>query len=252
MLEFFKRPGVQKILIGLLAALGGIFGGAYGPKIGGGGSGSAPTTPSTAPEPKPQPKPQVNLAINRIQFGNAGCTSTIIGTRPADGRYLALTAAHCVKGQPKTGVMWLQDGRKIGIEVVAVDATADCAWLRTIEPHEELPYAMIAEQLPHVGDPIWHKGYGVDVPGNREDGVVVQPDNGAGQTQFTLSVSSGDSGGGIALNANGEIVSTVCCTQGMARRAAVWGANVNAIRALMPKSPASELVWTPIDIPTRP
>jgi len=251
MLEFFKKPGVQKIIIAIISALFGVGSGVASLQIGGCGGGSAPTTPNTSPAPIPGALPNAEKAINRIQFGNAGCTCTLIGKRPSDGKYLALTAAHCLKGQPRTGVMWLQDGRKIALEVLAVDSVSDCAWLRTIEAHDELPYAHLAEQLPQAGEKIWHKGFGVHVPGNLEEGTVVVPDNGAGQSQFVLSVSSGDSGGGIALNANGEIVSTVCCTQGMARKANVWGANVNAIRALMPKTPASNLEWTPIDIPLR-
>src|SRR6185312_15261015 len=62
------------------------------------------------PDPKPEPKPDTAKAIARIQFGNAGCTCTVIGPRRDDGSWWCLTASHCVKGVGQRGTMRMLDG----------------------------------------------------------------------------------------------------------------------------------------------
>ncbi len=77
-------------------------------------------------------------------------------------------------------------------------------------------------------------GYGVDLPGNREDGEVTVSEQPDGKTSFVLSVSPGDSGGGIFRDDTGELVGTVCCTSAFARRASMSAGGVSAIRKLRP------------------
>jgi len=223
-----------------------------------------PKPPSTNPAPAPAPAPQqlapaadVREAIGQISFpmangrGSAGCTATVMFPALPDGRYLVLTAAHCVEGTSPVGRMKMRSGKTFAVEVASKDREADCCWLRTVEPQKALPTARLAANLPTKGDKVLHAGFGVDVPGNTEYGEVVEADNGAGQSQFNLSVSHGDSGGGIALNSRGEIVSCVCCTSRLNGKGAMWGANIKAIRAAIPRLNTSQWDWEPVDMPTR-
>jgi len=213
---------------------------------------SPPTTSPEAPGPdslKVPPDP-VN-AVCRIQLGNAGCSATVIGPRLPDGRWQLLTASHCVEGQPRNGIAVFRNGLSIRVVVQGNWKEPDVAWLVTELPIEKLPYTVLADAPPNVGDKVYHCGFGVDVPGNVEHGTVVNPDNGQGQTQYRLSVSSGDSGGGIALNEKGQVLSPVCCTTAKGRVADVWGGTVTQCRKLRPlPSPVLE-EWTPIEIPIR-
>jgi hypothetical protein len=186
-------------------------------------------TPVPPVPPKPDPKPPeggkldpVN-ALGRIRFGNAGCTATVIGPRRPDGRWDVLTAAHCVSGVGARGTLTLKDNRSFGIRVVAFHKTPDVAW---------------------------HMGFGVDKPGNREDGTVAERENGQGQLRMVLSVSSGDSGGGIFRADTNELVSVVCCTSGMARKVSMWGCSAEVARRTRPK-PADDAdeAWVPVPIP---
>lgn len=213
-------------------------------------AGSAPIPPPgpTPPVP-PKPKTPASEAIGRIQFASAGCTATVIYPRRADGRWDVLTAAHCCN--PGTsGTMSLKNGKRFGVQVVGHHKTQDIAWLVTTDVHEDLPYAMLAPSNPAAGVKIWHMGYGVDKPGNREEGSVVSPENGDGQTQFRLSVSSGDSGGSILRQDTDEVVSTVCCTSAKGQLANVWGGSCSQIRRTRPAYASDE--WTPLEIPIRP
>jgi hypothetical protein len=150
--------------------------------------------------------------------------------------------------------MSLKNGKRFGVQVVAHHPTQDIAWLVTTEPQEDLPYAMLARSNPHANAKVWHMGYGVDNPGNREEGFVVTPETNRGQTQFRLSVSSGDSGGGILLAATDEVISTVCCTSARGRFADVWGGSCQQARKTRPGN-THELLeedWTPLEIPLMP
>lgn len=210
-----------------------------------------PTNPGEQPPPPPEVRPDTLAAIGRIQFGSAGCTGTVIGTKRVDGRYWVLTAAHCIQGVGQRGAMRLRDGREFGLSVQSYNSRADCAWLLTDPTAERYPHAVLAVTSPQPGTRIWHAGYGVHQPANREDGVAVAGPNGDGQIQFKLNVSSGDSGGGIAVNADGEIVSTVCCTTAKGQYADVWGASPESIRSLRPEVNVLDH-WAPLDIPVRP
>ncbi|HXG09472.1 MAG TPA: trypsin-like peptidase domain-containing protein [Gemmataceae bacterium] len=212
--------------------------------------------PPTPPKPDPKPPGSGKLdpvnAIGRIRFGNAGCTATVIGPRRPDGRWDVLTAAHCVAGVGQRGTLTLKDGRTLGLRVVAHHKTPDVAWCVTEEEVADLPYALIAARNPEPGTPIWHMGYGVDQPGNREDGTVVEGENGQGQLRMILSVSSGDSGGGIFRSDTNELVSVVCCTSSMGRKVSTWGCSAEVAQRTRPRQTDAEEAWTPVVIPLRP
>lgn len=213
-----------------------------------------PTLPTPPEQPaKPEAGPDAPAAIGRIQFGNAGCTATVIGPRRPDGRWLVLTASHCVEAVGQQGSMRLLDGRTTALQVVALDRTSDCCWCVTTTNSEVFPFALLAATDPQPGESVWHAGFGFDRPGNREEGEVRSAPNDRGQLHFWLNVSSGDSGGGICTNAKGEVVSCVCCTTSIANKADVWGASVAAIRKLRP-GPGQEVfdIWKPIPVPNAP
>jgi len=217
----------------------------------------APPAPQPKPELKPDPKTQGKLdpvnAIGRIRFGNAGCTATIIGPRRADGKWDVLTAAHCVNGVGAKGRMQLKDGRSFGLTIVVHQREPDLAWAITDESIGDLPYAELAEKSPPPGTKIWHMGYGVDRPGNREDGTVADWPNQRGQLRMILSVSSGDSGGGILRDDNNQVISTVCCTTGMAQKVSMFGASTELIRRARPGGRSEDfLEWEPLPIPIVP
>lgn len=203
-----------------------------------------------APSPAEPVKPDAVAAICRISFGNAGCTATVIGPRRSDGRWNLLTAAHCVRGVGQLGEARLRDGRSFVVEVTATEVRSDCAWLVTREAQSSLPFALLAERTPPPGTPVFHCGFGVDKPGNREEGSVIDGPNADGQIRFRLSVSSGDSGGGICTTATGEVISAVCCTTARGRVADVWGCSPESARRAAGTAVNGEH-WTPLEIPLR-
>lgn len=242
--ERMKAFGLQ-VLVAFLAILGGYLQpikekGTLPPATG--------QTPNSQPAPAPAPAAKPWDAIGRIQIGSYGCSATIIGKRLASGEYDLLSAAHCLPAGIKTGVMRLENGKQFGIVLTAINRETDCAWLRTIGDVGELPYADLAENLPAEGEQVWHGGYGEHNPRNKESGTVVRSTNDKGQSQFWISVSSGDSGGGIVCDKTGKVLSSVCCTTQKNARADVWGCSVNSIRSLRPKENVNAFEWTPVDI----
>jgi hypothetical protein len=212
-----------------------------------------PATPDPKPIPTPpnhdNAKPDPAKALGKIRFGNAGCTATVIGPRRPDGKWDVLTAAHCVSGEWQRGTLTLKDGRTLGIKVAAHHKTPDLAWCVTEEVIAEMPFAVLAEKNPEVGTAVWHMGYGVDKPGNREDGSITAAENGDGQLRMSLSVSSGDSGGGIFRTDTNELVSVVCCTSGMAQKVSMWGGSAEQARKTRPRVLDADDAWTPLPIP---
>jgi len=198
--------------------------------------GCFPQPPIVQPPPPPPPPPIGTPAdaIGRISIGNVGCTATIIGpVAKTDKKLVILTAAHCVRvGQ--IGTMFLKDGRKLGITCVTRDAASDCAWLTAIRPEGEIPWLPLAEELPKAGDVVWHQGYGVDRPNSRESGEFLGVSGDNRQCRFRLSVSSGDSGGGIITNALNRVISPVCCTTRLAGVGEVFGGTPMAAAAIRP------------------
>lgn len=197
--------------------------------------GSSPPTPPNPlpPDEPPDALPDPVKATGRILFGSAGCTATVI-EKQRDGRWLVLTAAHCISGVGAKGVLYLRDGRSMNVTCVTREAGSDLAWLVTNEPQTNMPFAKLATELPASGTDIWHNGYGIDKPSNREDGRVsgIANDN---QIEMILNVSSGDSGGGIFRSDNGELVSVVCCTTDKGQRVRMFGGSSVRAAQLKPK-----------------
>jgi hypothetical protein len=165
----------------------------------------------------------------------------VIEPRRKDGKWDILTAAHCTSaGVGSTGTMSLKDGRRLNVVVTRRDTRSDVCWLQTTSAElSDMPTAVLASELPPAGTAVWHQGYGVDKPGNRESGVVVGPTQ-SGQLEFKLSVSSGDSGGSIIRADTGEVVATVCCTTGMAQRVSMYGGHCLSARRLRPADSSSD------------
>lgn len=147
--------------------------------------------------------------------------------------------------------MWLADGSKIGLTFVSADDTSDHCWLVTTLPQKGIPYALLATADPKPGDTIWHCGFGTDKPGNLERGTVIAGTDGNGQCRYSLSVSHGDSGGGIALDTSGRVLSPVCCTTRTDAVGDVWGCSplVAAKRLAQGWEVSGE--WHPIEVPMR-
>lgn len=179
-----------------------------------------------APTPPPAERPDPVGATGRLRFGSAGCTATIIGPRRADGRWDVLTAAHCTGAVGSTGTLRLSDGRSLSVTVTARDTQADLAWLVTEKVEGALPHAVLARTAAPEGTAVWHQGFGVDRPGNRESGRILATASPRGQLALRLSVSSGDSGSGIFREDTGELVAVVCCTSGSTTYA---GSSVSAL-----------------------
>lgn len=173
-------------------------------------------------------------AIGRIQFGRYGCTATVIGPI-GDGDEIVdvLTAAHCVK-LGDVGRMQLKDGRTLDVKCVARDAKHDVAWLQATKPTEEIAWLELAEVPPPPGTPVWHQGYGVDQPANVERGQVSGSSKDGKDVYFELSVSSGDSGGGIICTTDNRVISPVCCTTCLGCYGSVRGGAPAAARAIRP------------------
>jgi S1-C subfamily serine protease len=210
-----------------------------------------PQAPPPAPEP-PQPNPLA--AIVRISRSGVGCSATIIGPRRSDGRYWVLSAAHCSQGLRERWTATTRDGRSFGLTVVALDRRSDVAWMLTDNPGEtfSLPFAILAEQAAPAGTAVWHAGFGIDRPGNREDGVVVSPrPDERGQIEYRLNVSSGDSGGAIIRADTGHVLGPVCCTTAPGQLARVWAAAPEVCRSLQSANTSLD-DWEPLTLPLHP
>lgn len=208
-----------------------------------------PAPPSEQPPTPPGVVPDPINAIVRISRPGVGCSATFIWPRRADGRYWVLSAEHC----GAEGAKWtarFRDGRSVGLTCVAVRKGADFAWLLSDVDTHIYPSAILRDTDPPVGTKVWHSGYGVDKPGNHEDGVVTALPNADGQIEFRLSVSSGDSGGGIMMDSNGHVISPVCCTTERGAVGRVWGASpVLARRGQVVNVDVDE--WNPFPIPLK-
>lgn len=168
----------------------------------------------TPPPDKVTPKGDPEGARARIVFGRSGCTATVIHPRRPDGKWDLLTAAHCVTGVGQQGTATMASGKKLGVKVSAFDKDSDLAWLVTDDATLELPAAFLAKKLPAGGARIWHMGYGVDKPGNRESGTYVGPSKYEGMIRVDISMSSGDSGSSFFLESTGESIGTMYGTIG--------------------------------------
>ncbi len=188
-------------------------------------------------------------AIGKLRFGNAGCTATVIGPRRGDGKWDILTASHCTGITGTRGEFTLKDGRTLNVSVTARNTKADLTWMVTEASVETMPFATLAATNPRVGTEVWHSGYGIDQPGNREHGRLTGGETAAGQLQLELSVSSGDSGGGIFRADTNELIAVVCCTTERGRKALMFGGSAEQANRLRPRQPANTEEWKPLAIP---
>jgi len=187
-------------------------------------------------------------ALGRLQMEGGYCSATPISPIGKDGKQVLLTAAHCVKRVGEQVQFIGRNGRLVRCSVMSINKTADACLLMTEVLQEPLPYLLVATETPAVGSPVFHAGFGIDNPGNVEKGRVLQQDAGNGQVMFELSVSPGDSGGGVCVDGSGKLISPVCCTTHLAARGQVFGAGPEVVRE-MQKAPAAFISLPPVDMP---
>lgn len=203
-------------------------------------------TPPTQTPPAADPRD----ALGRLVMTGGFCSATPIGPMTKDRRQRLLSAAHCVKAVGEECQFYTRAGRMVKATVIAVNRQADACLLATEELREPLPYLSVAAETPPVGATVFHAGFGIDQPGNTERGRILQRDTGGGQVMFEMSVSPGDSGGGICLDSSGAVVSPVCCTTRLAQVGQVYGARPEVVRQMM-VSPASFTDVPPMRMPDR-
>lgn len=213
-----------------------------------------PPGPPPGPQPPPAPpgqNPDPVQATVQQRFGSSGCSACLTNIKDQQGRVLVLTAAHCTGGPGSRGEVRLKDGRIYPVEVLVRQTRPDIS-VMLVNTTETLPYARLAAENAPAGTRIWHVGYGVDRPGNRESGTVTDPNTNEGQTQMRLAASSGDSGSPIFREDSGEQMSIVCCGSGQA----LWGANVQSIRSAIDQALKRSLDiplfdWQPLPLPEK-
>ncbi len=242
----WKERLVAAIVAFLLALLGGTSAVAVS-SVGG-----CKAVPSEPPEPpKPEPTPDPVHAIGKVVMSGGHCSGTIVGPRTKDGRYKVVSAAHCFKSVGETARFIPRDGRpSFQLTVDAIDRRSDIAICSTPDVGEQ-PYIMVAESTPPVGTTILHAGFGVDKPANIERGQVLAGANQSGQVRYRLSVSPGDSGGGICTTEAGELLSPVCCTDRLAGVGNVWGGSPEQIRRML-AHPTEFIDVPPVPMPPAP
>jgi len=250
----------RQVVVRILYTVATVLATLWGVQVMGMRFGCTPPPPPAVPQPdcdkgKPapeEPKPEENAceAIVKVVMAGGYCSGTVIGPPPADGRWTIVSAAHCFRriGEPvefitRRGIA----GRAI---VIAINRKSDCAILKT-EEFQRLPFILLAGDIPAVGEKVFHCGYGTHLPGNREDGVVLSGEDSNGQVRYRISVSHGDSGGGIVSTVSGRLLSPVCCTTRIAGLGDVWGASPRVIRDMVAKPATFASDLEPIKMPIR-
>lgn len=258
----------RSLAVAILAAIITLIGGTGVTTVRGGGGCFSPPRPeptipapppATEPKPqppvpepppsKPEPRPEPLMAICKIVMRGGYCSGTVVGPRRPDGRWNVVSAAHCFKTHGEQVQLILRSGITVGATVSAIDRRCDGAILIT-DQIGELPFAMVARSTPPAGTRIWHAGFGFDKPANTEEGTITAPPNTDGQVQYRLSVSSGDSGGGIMLTADGLLLSPVCCTTRIAGIGDVWGASPEMVNRML-AAPTDFIDVPPVEMPLR-
>lgn len=209
-----------------------------------------PPVPPPPPAPVAPPATDAKDAIGRLVFSGGYCSATPI-TALSDGKtQTLLTASHCLKTVGEVCQFFTRGGRMVSCRVTAINREADAGLLVTELLSEPLAYLNLAATTPAAGTDVFQAGWGIDVPGNVERGHVLQRDSGQGQVIYELSVSPGDSGGGICVTASGEVLSPVCCTTNLAAVGQVWGARPEEVHKMI-ASPASFVDVPPSRMPAR-
>lgn len=244
-----KEPW-RSLLVAVLTAILTLLGGTVATQVGGCWNVPIPPPPDID-TPPPDGAPDALQAIGKIAMQGGYCSGTVVGPRMSDGRWRIVSAAHCFKrvGEDATFIQRTGSSRKI--QVIAIDRKADIAICLTEQGQGAMAFTYVANNTPPPGTRIWHAGYGVHIPGNREDGTVVSGPNPSGQVEYELSVSPGDSGGGIVTDSNGHLLSPVCCTTRLAGRGRVWGGSPEQIRRML-ATPTDYVDLAPIEMPPPP
>lgn len=195
-----------------------------------------------APPPVPQPMPPAvpadpagRKSVVKFYISNVMCSSTPILPVRADGRWDILTAAHCWQHGAADPHVLAADGTKYAVDLVVKDDAGDVAWCRTRAAAPKLVGSPLATAAPDPGRVVYHCGYGQDKPGNVEAGTVLGIRTASGQTAFRLSVSHGDSGGGIFDAASGEVVACVSSSTGIAQYTTMFGGSCVAAGRIRPR-----------------
>lgn len=208
--------------------------------------------PDVVPVPPdlPLPRSLAIKAIGKLAMNGSSCSGTVVGPPRGDGKRTILSAAHCVKRVGENVTFFPRDASPVRCTVIAIDRTTDISLILT-DAASTLPYVLVADSTPSVGSPIWHAGFGQDNPANKEVGTVSSLPNTQGQVRYRLSVSPGDSGGGIMLDANGHVLSPVCCTTCLGCIGDVWGGSPENIHRML-KSNVDFLDLPPATMPPPP
>jgi S1-C subfamily serine protease len=214
-----------------------------------------PTQPQPQPDPGPSPSADPVKAIGKLAMSGGYCSATVVGRPSPDGRRTIVTAAHCVKrGVGERVRFYSRDNGTLPIPctVTAVDREADIAILATDAPAPDLTWIEVAESTPPVGTVVLHAGFGRDRPSNVEKGTVTSGVMRDGMVRYKLSVSPGDSGGGICVTAAGKLLSPVCCTSSFGPAVGdTYGGSPERIRKLLAQ-PAELEELQPVEMPPVP
>ena len=100
---------------------------------------------------------------------------------------------------------------------------------------------------PRLADGRWH----IVTAAHVENGQVLAAPNRDEQIRYRLSVSPGDSGGGIMTDASGRLLSPVCCTTCLGCPGDVWGASPTVIKRMIAK-PTEFVDLLPVAMPPPP
>jgi hypothetical protein len=224
MSERLRRAIIQAIIL-ILGALIGASGTAASVR----GCRRAPP----APPPPETPPTDPTQAIGVLVTPGGYCSATAIVGPSGGDQTVLVTAAHCV-GSVGQRLSWrTRSGAEYPARVSAVDRRSDCAILHLDSRPNGITRLVLAASAPRPGDAVWHAGFGVDKPGNTERGVFVGGPTSDQQLEYRLSVSPGDSGGGIIDARTNELLSPVCCTTCLGCTGRVWGASPDRVRSVM-------------------
>lgn len=238
------KPWIHLVIV----ILGAFLGGGAATQVSGCGQGPTPEPPNPD-KPPPIGKFDPWNAIGKLTFQGGYCSGTVISPRMEDGRWVIVTAAHC-NSRPGTRATFVQrSGVSRQVTCVAANREADIAIYHTDAGQGEMSFTNLATGTPSPGTAVFHGGFGRHNPGNREEGRVIGGPNGDGQVQYELSVSPGDSGGGICMTDKGELLSPVCCTTRLDGPGRVWGGSPEMIRKMV-TTPTEFIDLPPIPMPT--